>query len=37
MLTLFILAAVYGAYRAVRAAFDSLQALPRCNEDMIFY
>src|SRR6185369_8638600 len=37
MFTLLILAAVYGGYRAVRVAFDSLRALPRCNEDMIFY
>ena len=37
MFTLLILAAWYGGYRAVRAALDSLQALPRCNEDMIFY
>ena len=28
---------LYGGYRAVRAAVDSLRALPRCNEDMIFY
>jgi hypothetical protein len=37
MLTLLILAAFYGGYRAVRAALDSLRALPRSNEDMIFY
>ena len=37
MLTLLILAAVYGGYRAVRAALESLRALPRSNEDMIFY
>ena len=37
MFTLLILAAVYGGYRAVRAAVDSLRALPKCNEDMIFY
>jgi hypothetical protein len=37
MFTLLILAAVYGGYRAVRAVLDSLRALPRCNEDMIFY
>lgn len=37
MFTLLILAAVYGGYRAVRAALESLRALPRSNEDMIFY
>ena len=37
MFTLLILAAFYGGYRAVRAAARSLRALPRCNEDMIFY
>ena len=37
MFTLLILAALYGGYRAVRAAVDSLRALPRRNEDMIFY
>jgi hypothetical protein len=37
MFTLLILAAVYGGYRAIRAAVDSLRALPRSNEDMIFY
>ena len=37
MFTLLLLAAVYGGYRAVRAAIQSLRALPRSNEDMIFY
>jgi hypothetical protein len=36
MFTLLILAVVYGGYRAVRAV-NSLRALPRSNEDMIFY
>jgi hypothetical protein len=37
MFTLFVVAALYGGFRAVRAALDSLRALPRSNEDMIFY
>lgn len=37
MLTILILAALYGGYRAVRAAVESLRSLPRRNEDMIFY
>jgi hypothetical protein len=37
MFTLLVIAALYGGYRAVRAALDSLRMLPRCNEDMIFY
>ncbi len=37
MLIVFLLAALYGGYRAARAALESLRALPRCNEDMIFY
>jgi uncharacterized protein YneF (UPF0154 family) len=37
MLTVLVLAALYGGYRAARAAFETLRALPRCNEDMIFY
>jgi hypothetical protein len=37
MLTLLILAAFFAGYRAIRAAVDSLRALPQCNEDMIFY
>ncbi len=37
MFTLLVLAALYGGYRAVRAAVDSLHSLPQCNEDMIFY
>ena len=37
MFTLLILAALYGGYRAVRAALESLRALPQRNEDMIFY
>ncbi len=37
MLTILVLAALYGGYRASRAALGLLRALPRCNEDMIFY
>jgi hypothetical protein len=37
MLTVLLIAAVYGGYRAVRAALESLRDLPRDNEDMIFY
>ena len=37
MFTLLILAALYGGYRAVRAALESLRAVPQRNEDMIFY
>lgn len=37
MLTVLVLAALYGGYRAVRAALASLRALPQSNEDMIFY
>lgn len=37
MLTILILAALYGGYRVTRAALESLRALPRSNEDMIFY
>jgi len=37
MFTLFILVAGYGAWRAARTALASLRALPRDNQDMIFY
>ena len=37
MFAVLILAALYGGYRAVRAALESLRALPQRNEDMIFY
>jgi hypothetical protein len=37
MITLLVLAALYGGYRAVRAALESLRGLPQSNEDMIFY
>ena len=37
MITLLILAALYGGYRVTRAALESLSALPQSNDDMIFY
>jgi hypothetical protein len=37
MITLLVLAILYGGYRVVRAALESLRALPQRNEDMIFY
>ena len=37
MLTILLIATVYGGWRAVRAALESLRGLPRRNEDMIFY
>lgn len=37
MAPLLILGALYGAYRAGRAALESLRELPQSNEDMIFY
>lgn len=36
MLILLAAAAIYGAWRVVRAVIESLRHLPR-NEDMIFY
>ncbi len=37
MLTVLILAAAYGGARLVVLAIASLRALPRRNEDMVFY
>lgn len=37
MLALLTLAAAYGGWRLVRAALRTLRALPRCNDDMIFF
>jgi hypothetical protein len=37
MFTILLIAAVYGGWRAARAAVESLRGLPRSNEDMIFY
>ena len=37
MLTLLALAAVYGAYRGLRATWESLRPRPRDNDDRIVY
>jgi hypothetical protein len=37
MLSILVLAALYGAWRVTHAARESLRSLPRSNEDMIFY
>ena len=37
MLTILILAALYGGWRAIRAARESLRYLPRRNEDMFYF
>jgi hypothetical protein len=37
MLTLIALAALYGAGRFALAAWRSLRALPRSNDDMVFF
>jgi hypothetical protein len=37
MITLLSLAALYGGWRIVRAAFVSLRSLPRSNDDMVFF
>jgi hypothetical protein len=37
MLIILTLAALYGGWRALRAAVESLRALPQRNEDMVFY
>lgn len=37
MLSLLILLALYGGWRAGRAALESLRRLPRSNDDMVFY
>jgi hypothetical protein len=37
MLSLLILVALYGGWRASRAALAALRQLPRSNEDMVFY
>jgi hypothetical protein len=37
MLVLLSLAVVYGGWRVVRLAFDAVQRLPRCNDDMVFF
>ncbi len=37
MLSIAILAAAFAGWRITRAAIASLRALPRRNEDMVFY
>jgi hypothetical protein len=37
MLVLFSLLAAFGAWRLTRAALQSLRALPRSNDDMVFF
>jgi hypothetical protein len=37
MLVLLTLVAAYGGWRTARAALASLQALPQCNDDMVFF
>lgn len=37
MLTVLIIAALFGGWRAISAVRESLHGLPRSNEDMIFY
>lgn len=37
MLTLLILVAAWGGWRAVSAALDTLRRLPRSNDDMVFF
>jgi hypothetical protein len=37
MLILLVLAAGYGGWRAIRATLASLRALPRANDDLVFW
>jgi uncharacterized protein YneF (UPF0154 family) len=37
MLTILALGALWGAWRAVKAARQSLRHLPRSNDDMVFF
>lgn len=37
MMTVLALAAVYGTYRVVLAAYRALAHLPRRNEDMVLF
>jgi hypothetical protein len=37
MLSLLLIAALWGGWRTVRAARQSLRGLPRSNDDMVFY
>jgi hypothetical protein len=37
MLSLLILVALYGGWRAARAAMEALRRLPRSNDDLVFF
>lgn len=37
MLILLALVAAYGGWRALRAALATLRALPRANDDLVFW
>ena len=37
MLSLLIVAALYGGWRATRALLDTLRRLPRSNDDLVFF
>ena len=37
MLTILLVAAVWGGWKALQGARRSLRSLPRRNEDMVFY
>ena len=37
MLALLTVAALYGGWRAWRAASETLRRLPRSNDDMVFF
>ena len=37
MVTLMVLAALYGGWRAGRAGLEFLRALPRSNDDLVFF
>lgn len=37
MFTIFIIAAAYAGWRLALATLESLRALPRSNDDMIFF
>jgi len=37
MLSLFLLAIAFGAWPALRSVWQAIRAVPRRNEDMIFY
>ena len=37
MIAVLSLAALYGAWRVVRAAVDAVRRLPRSNDDLVFF